>query len=376
MGGRQSTDQGRSAPRDPPASDGAFRNFSSFLERTRPQLYEHSPLVRLPVIERYLKDSFGIEQEVFAKIELNRTGTFKDRAAERQVQAAKQGGFSEISAASSGNFAEALAFYSRREQIALRLFMPGDNLSPNARQRLVGECGAQVIEVRGSDYDVALHESNLYASHRREIVYNANPGVRCKSIDNAKIQIEANAEIARELCEQLKALGIKKPGLVACPAGNGTLAAALREGFKEQRVNPRLFVATSQNPLVKAAMSRWRKCPNLTGPIHVTVLNEAGAGSCAVDGKQALEAVYDSGGKVVEVDSPAIERAMNLLDEAIQQETGCFKRKPIRVLPFAAAGLAGMIKHPEILQLLTSGRRKSIDGPIVLLITGVEDGGS
>jgi threonine synthase len=336
-------------------------------------MYEHAPLVRLPRIESYLRERFGINQPVFAKIELHTTSTFKDRAAEQQIIAAKNAGFREVTAATSGNFGESLAHFAKEHGLKCTLFIPQDALSSRAEFRLTEKCGAEVRPVRGNDYDVALKASNKYAETNPKI-YNANPGVVSGTIDNRAIQVDANATIATEIADELKVMGFESIGLVACPAGNATLAASLPEGFRQRALNPRLLVGTCENPLVRAALRRWRECPDLERPIKVTYLTEAGAGTSALDGRFALEAVRGSGGAVVEVDAPSIEAGMNLIDEAIQEALGHSLRKPIRILPFAAAGLAGMIKQPAITERLIKGKRSPIDGPIVLVITGVQDG--
>ncbi len=346
--------------------------------------FQHAPLVRLEKIEQFLRKEYGISQRVYGKIELNETSTFKDRAAELQIVAAKAAGFKTVVAASSGNFAESLAFYSKKHGLGLTLFMPEENCSAKQLHRLQEACGAEVVLVPGNDYDKALNESNRYARGNRGVAYNANPGEKNKfkagkssgCIDNRQLQLQANGVIATEIVEQLRVRGIDSVGLVICPAGNGTLAAALHAGFRAALQNPPIMVATAENPLIRASIRKMRNCGELTGPIHVTCLTEAGAGSSAIDGTLALKATRQSGGTVVEVDSPVIQKAMNLLDEALQEATKCFQRKPVRVLPFAAAGLAAIIRQPDIVKWLAHGKRQPIEGPIVLVITGVEDGGS
>jgi threonine synthase len=156
--------------------------------------------------------------------------------------------------------------------------MPRDQISARQRERLEG-LGATLHRVAGNDYDQAVRACKRFSSSSREPVYDASPGIVSHGIDNRALQVEANAQIALERKDQLAKYGFEAPGLVAVPAGNGTLAAALREGFRKCRLNPRLFVATSQNSIPKAALRGSRDCSDLTGPIRVTVLNEAGAGS-------------------------------------------------------------------------------------------------
>lgn len=352
----------------------AFRDFAAFYERLGEEQYLHSPLLRVPQLERTLKSRFGVEAPVFVKIEVNRTGTFKDRAAALQVIHAKEAGLKTIAAPSSGSFAESIAFYAQEEGLACHLFMPRDQISARQRARLEG-LGATIHAVRGNDYDKAVRACQRFSKTQTEKVYDASPGIVSHGIDNRALQLQANAMLAIELKAQLEQHGHEEIGLVAVPAGNGTLAAGLREGFRQCVTNPRLFVATSQNPIAKAALRGSRDCKDLTEPIKVTVLNEAGAGSSAVDGALAIRAVRSSGGAVVDVNSSAIERAWRKLNVAIAQALSCFERHPIRVLPFAAAGLAGMIQYPELLKAIAAGKRKPLQGPIVLIVSGVEDGG-
>ena len=353
-----------------------------------------TPLVRL----RQLAAEFGVKN-LFAKLEgKNTTSTHKDRIAEAHVREAIKLGYQEIVAASCGDYAEALGWAAAKAGLKCRLFIPEGNPQTSiVMKHLHHNCPPGLvtfIETPGCEYGDAWEASQHYVRARRtHKVYDANSGSRNNvnpgsGVDpyglheddprisvNRKIEIDAYAKISEEIVTQL---GGQRPTVVLLPAGNGTTLVGVREGFKRLGLNPRLIACTDQNPLLKAFNDGNRRCTPLGCSVTVDRFNEAVAGAIALDGDLALQAVFDSFGRVVPVDSRNISRGEKRLEAALREEwhpRGKHIEERVDLLPISGATLGALYQHPglaaEIYQdNLRMGHKKEV---YVLLLTGEVD---
>ncbi len=119
------------------------------------------------------------------------TSSFKDRQAAVTIAALKEGGITEMVAASTGNVAIALSAYAARAGIKLWAFVT--SLVPGVKMREIALYGSQVVKITGS-YDQAKQVAAEFARQRG--LYQ-DMGARTVTA------IEAMKTIAFEIAEQL-----------------------------------------------------------------------------------------------------------------------------------------------------------------------------
>jgi len=119
------------------------------------------------------------------------TSSFKDRQAAVTIAALKEGGVTEMVAASTGNVAIALSAYAARAGIKLWAFVT--SLVPGVKMREIALYGSQVVKITGS-YDQAKQVAAEFARQRG--LYQ-DMGARTVTA------VEAMKTIAYEIAEQL-----------------------------------------------------------------------------------------------------------------------------------------------------------------------------
>jgi threonine synthase len=119
------------------------------------------------------------------------TSSFKDRQASVTIAALKEGGITEMVAASTGNVAIALSAYAARAGIKLWAFVT--SLVPGVKMREIALYGSQVVKITGS-YDEAKKVAAEFARQRG--LYQ-DMGARTVTA------VEAMKTIAFEVAEQL-----------------------------------------------------------------------------------------------------------------------------------------------------------------------------
>lgn len=119
------------------------------------------------------------------------TSSFKDRQASVTISALKEGGITEMVAASTGNVAIALSAYAARAGIKLWAFVT--SLVPGVKMREIALYGSQVVKITGS-YDQAKQVAAEFARQRG--LYQ-DMGARNVTA------VEAMKTIAFEIAEQL-----------------------------------------------------------------------------------------------------------------------------------------------------------------------------
>ncbi|MDQ2693297.1 MAG: pyridoxal-phosphate dependent enzyme [Chloroflexota bacterium] len=119
------------------------------------------------------------------------TSSFKDRQAAVTIAALKEGGITEMVAASTGNVAISLSAYAARAGIKLWAFVT--SLVPGVKMREIALYGSQVVKITGS-YDQAKQVAAEFARQRG--LYQ-DMGARTVTA------VEAMKTIAFEIAEQL-----------------------------------------------------------------------------------------------------------------------------------------------------------------------------
>jgi len=326
----------------------------------------------------------GGEDSIWVKFEgRNVTGSHKARAAQAHCEQAKLHGYEEITVGSCGNYGEAIAWFAAQRGLRCTIFLPKENDTERVQERLRA-CGASIVEVDGG-YDEAVKASQSYAARRRGVIYDGNSGGANvveigggkTEVSNFEIDRDAYAAIAREIYAQGR--GFRSDLVILVPAGNGTLGAGIYHGFKKLYAEslksadessfevPKIVLCTTYNPLLRAHNLGLRDCPPLQKEdVRVNHLTEAVAGTVALDGKSALQAVWSTGGEVLPFQEDSLTWARGILNDALSEHMD----GKVEVLEISAAGLAVLKDNPQFVQ---QHRRDGIRQKFIIIASGEVD---
>jgi threonine synthase len=192
--------------------------------------------------------------------------------------------------------------------------------------------GAEIVRYPG-DYETTVMASRERAE--REEFYDANPGG-----NNTALQLDAYAEIAREIYDELR----DAPAVVAAPVSNGTTLAGIYKGFlslhrrgKTSRI-PRMVAGSShgKNPIVRSFLRNLPGCENLDpARVKESAINEPLVNWHSSEGDLALSALRETAGWAAD----ASDRAMRQHARLIREKEG------LSVLPASTAGLAVLLER-------------------------------
>lgn len=271
---------------------------------------------------------------IFLKFEGgNPTGTMKDRAAYACLKVARERGFDSLAIASCGNFGASFVYMSRIFDMIPHVFIPESYHTPRIVE--MERRGGVIHRVSGT-YEDAVMYSAREAGERGW--FNANPGFE----PNKSASIEAYATISYEIYERLGCA----PDFVAVPIGNGTTIAGVHRGFKnlleEDRIGslPILLGGSTPggNPVVKCLMEGARTIVNLEPKeIVETDYNEPLVSWICLDGQEALDALWESGGWATYIPDAELLRYSDIL----AREEG------LLVLPASCASLAAIVEYAK-----------------------------
>jgi threonine synthase len=256
----------------------------------------------------------------------NPTGTMKDRAAYACLKLAKEKGFRELVIASCGNFGASFVHLSRIFGITTHVYIPEKYHTPRIEEM---EKQGGVIHRAPGTYEEVVEYSGIEAGKRGW--YNANPGTS----ENRVASIEAYATIAYEIVERMG----RAPDVVAVPTSNGTTLAGINFGFQSLRKsgktkkNTTIIAASTSggNPIVSSFLDGKRSIENLRPEgIDETAINEPLVSWMSLDGQEALDALWASGGWAAHVTDGEMIRYSDILT----------REEGLSVLPASCASLA------------------------------------
>ncbi len=258
----------------------------------------------------------------------NPTGTMKDRAAYACLRVAKEKGFGELAIASCGNFGASFVTLSRIFGITTHVYIPERYHTPRIAEM---ERQGGVIHRAPGTYEDVVESSGVEAGKRGW--YNANPGTP----ENKIASMEAYATIAYEIVERMGHV----PDAVAVPTGNGTTLAGINLGFQNLRKvgktekNTAVIAASTcgGNPIVSSFLAGKRRVENLRPEeITETSVNEPLVSWISLDGQEALDAIWESGGWAAHVTDGEMLRYSDI----VAREEG------LSVLPASCASIAAL----------------------------------
>ncbi len=185
-----------------------------------------TPLVNSPVLDA------ATGARVFLKAEtLQRTGSFKFRGAYNKISsipaAQRPRG---VTAYSSGNHAQGVAAAAKLLGLPAVIVMPRD--APRAKRERTAELGAEIVL-----YD---RDREDRAAIAREIT-DKRGATLVPPYDDAFV-IAGQGTIGREICEDLRALGLA-PDIVVVPASGGGLAAGISLAVKARAPAAKIYTA-------------------------------------------------------------------------------------------------------------------------------------
>ena len=303
-----------------------------------------TPVYPLPA----LAAQFGIKQLLIKDDGRNPTGSFKDRPSALAVVKATEAGAQVITTASSGNAGSALAGICASVGMGSVIFVPSSAPAAKVAQLLV--YGSRVVLVEGTydeAYDLCIAAAKRFGWYQRSTGFN--PFTR-----------EGKKTAALEICEQLD---WQVPDKVIVSVGDGNIISGLWKGFRDfHRLGfidrlPQLVgvQAAGAAAVVNAVNSDGEIRP---GSAH-TIADSINVGQPR-DGRAAVRAIRDSGGRGVTVTDDEILAAIGTLARA----TGVFAE------PAAAASYAGFLRLCEsgvfkpgerVLLMLTGNGLKDIE---------------
>ncbi|HYJ16483.1 MAG TPA: threonine ammonia-lyase [Candidatus Limnocylindria bacterium] len=205
------------------------------VEEARERIKEHIYFSPFPYSETISRMTGN---RVFFKLEnLQLTGSFKERGALNRLltltaEEARRG----VIAASAGNHGMALAFHSRRLNIAATIVMPV--IAPLTKVSRVRQYGAQSV-LHGDDYDSALAEARRLSQER---------GMTFVSAFNDPWIVAGQGTIGLELYGQNPDLDA-----VVVPVGGGGLIAGIALALRT--LNPKIKIIGAQAEAVPSMKS-------------------------------------------------------------------------------------------------------------------------
>lgn len=285
----------------------------------------NTPLIPVPKIAQSLGGNF----ELFVKFEgLNPTGSFKDRGMVAAVSEAVGKGAKSIICASTGNTAAAAAAYAARAGVKAVVLIPEGKV---ARGKLAAAAiyGAQIIQIDGSFDDALKLVQEIAQKLPIALVNSVNP-----------YRLEGQKTAAYEIVDELG----KAPDLLCIPVGNAGNITAYHMGFAQYAKGIPTFIGVQAEGAAPLVLGKIIEKPE-------TIATAIRIGNPA-RGKQALEVIRNTSGKMLSVSDAEILDAQKILAS-----------EGIWVEPASAAGLAGLIKEVRS-GLDVSGKN------IVLVCTG------
>jgi threonine synthase len=294
-----------------------------------------TPLIK----SKRLGEKFGLD--VYFKLETqNPTGSFKDRGSAVELSIAKELGVKGIILASTGNMAASCSCYAASAGLPCFVFVPEE--TPPSKLSQVISYGGHVVQVKGS-----YGEAAQLAKHVAEDLGFYLAGDYAFRVEGAKTA-------AFELIDQLF---FQVPDIVVVPMGCGTNITSYAKGFLEYKklgFIPRIPQLVGVNAAgAPSIVNAFRQGAHTYEPAaKVESIATAIAINDPLDGRKALDAIYQSNGEAVAVTDKEMLQAQYLLS----REEGLF------VEASSAASLAAIIK--------LSGTRALKGKSIVCILTG------
>ena len=308
-----------------------------------------TPLLRAKNLEKQM----GIE-EIYLKLEgTNPTGHKSDRIAHQIIRDAMKSNKNTVTLGTTGYLSTSLGYLSTYANLKCVFFVP--RLTKKISRQLSNNNENITIIETGGSYERAIAESKKQA--RENGWYDANPG-----LENSILGMTSYSPIAKEIIDSLDGY----PSTVSMAVGDGTLLSGVHLGFRQmwssEDINgiPRLFSASlkEKNAIItsflngECVLRSLSNNPGKTNHRFLSLVNLKG-----LNGQYALDAIYDSQGKVFELTE----------DELLGYSTMFHNLEKVRINPESAGSMGAFIKAHED-SLLENGKQH-----VIILGTGKTD---
>lgn len=269
-------------------------------------------------------EEVGLTNLWIKREDLNPTGCFKDRESAVIISAAVEKGHKSIYIVSSGNAALSTAKFAKEAGIECLCYVP--EKTSQDKQDLIKKFGAKLELIPGFYEDVyrAVVDRNLLGWN---VTSGQNP-----------YRIEGGKTMAYEIFEQLGSV----PDVIVIPSGNGGCLAATWKGFVElkklgkiHKLPKMICVQITGAAPIKIAFEQ-NKPYVVLGDIEDSVA-EGIIAQESYNSPQAVQALQESGGYVIEVND----------DEVIHALKTIINTEGIIPEPTAAATFAALYKLKE-----------------------------
>lgn len=284
----------------------------------------------------------GLSNLWIKREDLNPTGCFKDRESAVIISAAIENGHQSVYIVSSGNAALSTARFAAEAGIKCICYVP--QKTSQEKQDLIVNFGAKLELIPG-----------FYEDVYRAVVDRKLPGWNVTSGQNP-YRIEGGKTMAYEIFEQLATV----PDVIVIPSGNGGCLAATWKGFvelnklgKTNKLPKMVCVQIAGAAPIKTALEQNRPYVVL-GDIEDSVA-EGIIAQESYNSPQAVQALKESGGYVIEVNDTEVVSALKAIIET----------EEIIPEPTAAATFAALYKLKEkealVVAVNTGDGNKMID---------------
>ena len=280
------------------------------------------PLERAPA---GLSSYAGADDLWLKREDLHELGAFKWRAALPVVSACVHDGHAAIVTSSTGNHGAAVAWACRRLGAAAVVFVPPG--AAEAKLTLLRDLGADV-RVAGSDLDEAKEVARAYAG---------DAGLPFFEDGAEPLQYDAYGAIADEILADSPT----PPNVVVTPLGNGALAGGVGAVLRRRAPGVRhVGVVTREMPVMAVSHEAGE-------PVEVET------GTTIADGLAVRVAI-----------PLAVTRLADVVDEMVRVS----ERELADAL--VVCHDVGVHVEPSAASAVAATRRRSFDGPVVLVMTG------
>ncbi len=340
--GLKATWQQRKMSRDSADQSGVWR-FRELL----PSLGHESAVVTLregntPLYELHsCSRSAGVEVLLAKHQGMNPTGSFKDTGMTVAATFAKQGGYTWVACASTGNTSASMAAYAARAEMRALVLIPEGKISWGKLSQSL-DYGALTCQLR-TDFDGCMRVLNEVV--QRMPVYLLN------SVNPYRIEGQKTAAI--ELLEQLD---WQVPDHIIVPGGNLGNSSALGKALLELRevgLIPRLpklsiIQAEGANPLVQMVRGKAQTLVPVQAETLATAIRIGNPASW----KKALRVLEATGGTVEQASEVEIAQAKA---EIGADGIGCEPASAVTLVGLKKLVRSGFVKRNETVVLVLTG---------------------
>jgi len=304
-----------------------------------------TPMIRAKGLEKFL----GIEK-IYLKLEGNNPSNHReDRLAYLLIKDAISRGKKTLCMGTTGTVGASLAVLSGLYDLNCVFYI--NSKEKLSRKKLFNSSSVKLIE-HGKMYRDSIIKSREVSKEKDW--YDANPG-----LSNSAINLLAFSPIASEIFHKIK----EPVSSLFCQTSNGFSISGLHLKMKELLIQeniksiPKIFIATTAhgNPIAESYKCREEKIMTLRSKdLKISKYNRNLVNTICTDGQDALNAVYDTDGKVIDITD---EELVNIYNEVKKIDKIKFSiAESYSLIAFVKEARAGNIKNGNHVIIMNDGK--------------------